>query len=325
MRSPRLSTMFSSFSLLLFLGVVGVSSSPAASRGVLLDQQKRGLQQQCADNNESCGWWASQGECQRNPRYMLSNCALSCDVCTPADTTQPSCVDTNPSCAPWASGGECQANPGYMHVHCRASCGLCDPVMRDDPEPSPPVSRGGVPTPQQWLSAVNAKRRCHGGMRADLIWDAGLARSLETFLSTIVASGQCTTYHDTQIFPEILYGPGSDVATLAHSAVESWYSEIRDYDFTMPGVNDFSSNPTTNTNARTGHFRSLVWLGMTRLGCATVECSGMNTGRFITGCRLADRPYDGSNLPRTLCGEPGDWCVDPDGSVHRRNVLPASC
>lgn len=31
------------------------------------------------DTNESCEFWASVGECKKNPRYMLVNCALSCD------------------------------------------------------------------------------------------------------------------------------------------------------------------------------------------------------------------------------------------------------
>lgn len=31
------------------------------------------------DQNESCEFWASIGECKKNPRYMLQFCALSCD------------------------------------------------------------------------------------------------------------------------------------------------------------------------------------------------------------------------------------------------------
>jgi hypothetical protein len=30
------------------------------------------------DNHESCEYWASVGECDINPNYMLENCALSC-------------------------------------------------------------------------------------------------------------------------------------------------------------------------------------------------------------------------------------------------------
>ena len=39
----------------------------------------------CADANSDCGDWASSGECQNNPGYMLSNCMLSCGVCAPTE------------------------------------------------------------------------------------------------------------------------------------------------------------------------------------------------------------------------------------------------
>ena len=39
----------------------------------------------CADANSNCGDWASYGECQNNPGYMLSNCMLSCGVCAPTE------------------------------------------------------------------------------------------------------------------------------------------------------------------------------------------------------------------------------------------------
>ena len=35
----------------------------------------------CVDNNDDCPNWASIGECEANPSYMLSNCKLSCKVC----------------------------------------------------------------------------------------------------------------------------------------------------------------------------------------------------------------------------------------------------
>eukprot|EP00746_Dinoflagellata_sp_MGD_P133685 gnl/MRDRNA2_/MRDRNA2_67427_c0_seq1.p1 gnl/MRDRNA2_/MRDRNA2_67427_c0~~gnl/MRDRNA2_/MRDRNA2_67427_c0_seq1.p1 ORF type:complete len:121 (+),score=26.09 gnl/MRDRNA2_/MRDRNA2_67427_c0_seq1:34-396(+) len=30
------------------------------------------------DKSPNCVYWASTGECERNPKYMLSNCAKSC-------------------------------------------------------------------------------------------------------------------------------------------------------------------------------------------------------------------------------------------------------
>jgi len=46
----------------------------------------------CTDDNQNCAAWASMGECQRNPNYMLTNCRQSCGVCGgpgPEPTPQP--------------------------------------------------------------------------------------------------------------------------------------------------------------------------------------------------------------------------------------------
>src|SRR6056300_321953 len=35
----------------------------------------------CEDKEQECGHWASLGECEKNPNYMLVNCPVSCDSC----------------------------------------------------------------------------------------------------------------------------------------------------------------------------------------------------------------------------------------------------
>ena len=35
----------------------------------------------CKDNNKSCSGWAANGECTKNPGYMLVNCKKSCNKC----------------------------------------------------------------------------------------------------------------------------------------------------------------------------------------------------------------------------------------------------
>lgn len=35
----------------------------------------------CFDNNWMCDSWAKNGECQKNPRYMVPNCKKSCKKC----------------------------------------------------------------------------------------------------------------------------------------------------------------------------------------------------------------------------------------------------
>ncbi|CAH3043203.1 unnamed protein product, partial [Pocillopora meandrina] len=72
----------------------------------------------CEDKNEHCKSWAFNGECGKNPKYMLFNCPESCKVC-------PACQDKNEHCKSWASSGECQKNPGYMLFNCPESCKVC--------------------------------------------------------------------------------------------------------------------------------------------------------------------------------------------------------
>lgn len=42
----------------------------------------------CMDENQKCAWWASQGECDANPNYMLRNCQKSCQVCFTGKTAE---------------------------------------------------------------------------------------------------------------------------------------------------------------------------------------------------------------------------------------------
>ena len=89
----------------------------------------------CQDLNEQCAAWASQGECNINPSYMVHNCQKSCNLCGVDDlnalipaavpTCSGSCTDQNQHCQNWASVGECQSNPGYMNQFCKKSCGVC--------------------------------------------------------------------------------------------------------------------------------------------------------------------------------------------------------
>jgi len=36
----------------------------------------------CKDNHKNCAFWARDGECKKNPKYMLPNCGLSCGHCS---------------------------------------------------------------------------------------------------------------------------------------------------------------------------------------------------------------------------------------------------
>nr|XP_006819343.1 PREDICTED: uncharacterized protein LOC102810139 [Saccoglossus kowalevskii] len=144
----------------------------------------------CIDLNQRCEHWASIGECQKNPEYMLQHCKKSCDQCEeeittlqtlteepitpplppfstagpitpplpPKPTTEEplgDCIDLNPNCAYWASIGECQKNPEYMLQSCKKSCDQCEEgittlqTLTEEPiiPPLPPVSTEEPITP----------------------------------------------------------------------------------------------------------------------------------------------------------------------------------
>ena len=41
----------------------------------------------CADKVEECPYWSALGECEKNPNFMLENCAKSCQACAQKTTT----------------------------------------------------------------------------------------------------------------------------------------------------------------------------------------------------------------------------------------------
>ncbi|BDA51130.1 probable prolyl 4-hydroxylase 7 [Coccomyxa sp. Obi] len=47
-------------------------------------EQQRAKWGECIDADERCAAWAADGECKKNPSYMMSSCRLSCHTCTPA-------------------------------------------------------------------------------------------------------------------------------------------------------------------------------------------------------------------------------------------------
>lgn len=52
-------------------------------------------------DNSHCATWAKEGECQKNPNWMLKGCPLSCNEC------KNDCNDLNIYCKQWADSGEC--------------------------------------------------------------------------------------------------------------------------------------------------------------------------------------------------------------------------
>lgn len=53
-------------------------------------------EQICEDDHEKCKFWANEGECENNPKYMLRSCKKSCGICTdPVETKVTTKTDPN--------------------------------------------------------------------------------------------------------------------------------------------------------------------------------------------------------------------------------------
>ena len=115
----------------------------------------------CNDESEHCEFWAGLGECEKNPRYMLTSCCYSCTntikepqvqpiICAIGDTfceaakikasvpkgantrgiprtvKKGDCIDRHPDkCIGWSKQGQCDTNPGWMIINCPLSCNAC--------------------------------------------------------------------------------------------------------------------------------------------------------------------------------------------------------
>mmetsp|Transcript_14835 Transcript_14835/g.41988 ORF Transcript_14835/g.41988 Transcript_14835/m.41988 type:complete len:107 (-) Transcript_14835:390-710(-) len=56
--------------MLIILGVANVSAEIDAMTGL-----------ECVDQHENCPFWGATGECEANPKWMYTNCRLSCKRC----------------------------------------------------------------------------------------------------------------------------------------------------------------------------------------------------------------------------------------------------
>ena len=147
-------------------------------------KKTRDAKKACVDLNDSCLDWATDGECEKNPGYMIKDCPRSCNVCGEDDDDEGSddwyeereddddgaataaadfvprdangrpiaCEDKHELCQNWARRGECGANPSFMTPNCPISCGMdCRELdyeykCRRKPEDNTPCMRSSDPT-----------------------------------------------------------------------------------------------------------------------------------------------------------------------------------
>lgn len=70
------------------------------------------------DRHDNCRRWAEEGECQANPTYMHTECALSCSGTKAASKVS----QVSRECDGYAEQGECNRNPAFMLSTCRKQC-----------------------------------------------------------------------------------------------------------------------------------------------------------------------------------------------------------
>lgn len=119
------------------------------------------------------------------------------------------------------------------------------------------------------LDAHNTMRSFHVGT-GNLTWNADLANAAQAQLNThVFAHTSNNPYGENlaylQAYPSNTFHP--------RHAVQLWYDEIKDYDYSKP---DFSSS--------TGHFTQVVWKSTTQVGCAWDRGYGQYDAsyRFLT-------------------------------------------
>lgn len=82
-------------------------------------------QTNCRDQHINCKFWADNGECDKNPGYMLYFCPVSCNQC---GTT---CKDDYFNCKQRAQNSECMFSEQDMLAHCPVSCNQCGIACQD--------------------------------------------------------------------------------------------------------------------------------------------------------------------------------------------------
>lgn len=78
--------------------------------------------QKCNDVTEICPFWAVNGHCVKNRRYMQTYCRKSCAFCT---TNSQNCFDHHSECTGHLAKNYCVLFPEYTFTMCKKSCNYC--------------------------------------------------------------------------------------------------------------------------------------------------------------------------------------------------------
>ncbi|XP_067263672.1 GLI pathogenesis-related 2 isoform X4 [Chanodichthys erythropterus] len=161
-------------------------------------------------------------------------------------------------------------------------------------EISPSGGRGDLHVPTtlkdgsfeaEFLQAHNAYRKHHGA--PPLTINKNLCRSSQEWAKHLLSIR--TLKHSNGDYGENVYYAWSsaDKKLTGREAVESWYSEIKDYNFSRPG---FSS--------KTGHFTQVVWKDTKELGVglATDGNTTFVVGQYLPAGNISNAGYFERNV-----------------------------
>jgi uncharacterized protein YkwD len=116
---------------------------------------------------------------------------------------------------------------------------------------------------QEMLTSINADRAKHGG--PPVVFDSTLtayAKSRAALTSTEPGLSRGHKDLDPKYGENLFWGASSgQTASSATAAADSWYSEIKNYNF---------ANPAASGPGTIGHFTQLVWKASTKIGAGRV-------------------------------------------------------
>ncbi|GAX85581.1 hypothetical protein CEUSTIGMA_g12996.t1 [Chlamydomonas eustigma] len=172
------------------------------------------------------------------------------------------------------------------------------PVPQPSPVPSPVPQSSPVPSPVPQPQAYSGTCPCDDGGLCEtnlkrsinsappLTWSTSLATSAQNWANYLAAN--CLFQHSgTPGVGENLlgvYASYPEASLTWCSAVDDWYSEISNYQFT--------STPYTTNEPHfesIGHFTQLVWVSTSTMGCGMAQgtCSGADPYATIVVCQYS--------------------------------------
>jgi len=122
------------------------------------------------------------------------------------------------------------------------------------------------------LARHNAVRAKHGAPA--LKQSPALNAKAQEWANHLASLGRLE--HSGGAYGENLYafaGVPMAAAQLGQDAVDSWYDEIKAYDFKKPGF-----------SMKTGHFTQVVWKGSTEVGCGLAEAKKGSAPAYYVVC-----------------------------------------